>query len=49
MENNKITEDVYKIYNNKVVDFVRSPKGLATDKNLEAFYELIDELEKLAK
>lgn len=43
------TTDVYKIYNNKVVDFIRSPKRFATDKNLEAFYELIDELEKLAK
>ncbi len=49
MENIKISEDVYKIYNSKVVDFIRSPKGLTTDKNLEAFYELIDELEKLAK
>jgi len=49
MEKIKIAEDVYNIYNNKVVDFIRSPKGLATDKNLEAFYELIDELEKLAK
>ncbi len=33
MEKIKITEDVYKIYNNKVVDFIRSPKGLETDKN----------------
>ncbi len=40
--------DAYKMYNDRFIDFIRSPKGLATDKDLEAFYELIDELEKLA-
>lgn len=43
------TVEMYEVYNNKVIEFIRSPKGLATDKNLEAFYGLIDELEKIAK
>lgn len=41
--------DTYKIYNKKIVEFITSSKGLSTDKNLEAFYELIDELECMAK
>lgn len=40
---------LYRVYNSKVIEFISSKKGLATDKNLEAFYELIDELKKLAK
>ncbi len=47
--NKQENTDIYKIYNKKVVGFISSPKGLTTDKNLEAFYELIDELEGLAK
>lgn len=41
--------DTYKIYSKKIVEFITTSKGLATDKNLEAFYELIDELECMAK
>ncbi len=43
------TTDGYRMYNDRIVDFIRSPKKSTTDKDLEAFYELIDELENLAE